>query len=129
MNEKVDNAVNTLDEASKTEAGRAALAGVADRLAALFGGRAFQAVKVVETRAICPTEPEQTEFDVLLSATGDKKIDVIKVVREVTGLGLKEAKDFVEKLSERCVKSGVDKVTALIIKGKLEMAGATAVLR
>ena len=66
---------------------------------------------------------EQSEFDVVLSAVGDKKINVIKAVREVTSLGLKEAKDLVES-TKPTVKEGVSKDEAANIKKKLEEAGA-----
>src|SRR6056297_3684984 len=68
-------------------------------------------------------EEEKTEFDVILEAAGDKKINVIKEVRAITGLGLKEAKDLVEA-GGKAVKEGVDKAEAEEIKGKLEAAGA-----
>lgn len=66
---------------------------------------------------------EKTEFDVVLLDAGDKKINVIKVVREITGLGLKEAKDAVEK-TPHTVKEAVSKDDAAAIKAKLEEAGA-----
>ena len=66
---------------------------------------------------------EQTEFAVILASVGDKKINVIKAVREVTSLGLKEAKDLVES-SKPTVKEGVSKEEAENIKKKLEEAGA-----
>lgn len=66
---------------------------------------------------------EKTEFDIILTDSGDKKINVIKVVREVTGLGLKEAKDAVEK-TPFTVKEGVKKEDADAIKAKFEEAGA-----
>jgi large subunit ribosomal protein L7/L12 len=68
---------------------------------------------------------EKTEFDVILTGFGDKKIQVIKVVRELTGLGLKEAKDLVEGVPKP-VKEGVSKDEAATIKKKLEEAGGTA---
>jgi large subunit ribosomal protein L7/L12 len=68
---------------------------------------------------------EKTEFDVILTGFGDKKIQVIKVVRELTGLGLKEAKDLVEGVPKP-VKEGVSKDEAATIKKKLEDAGGTA---
>ena len=71
---------------------------------------------------------EQTEFDVILSAAGDKKIQVIKVVREITGLGLKEAKDLVDG-TPKAVKEGVNKDEAEKIKKQLEAAGATVELK
>jgi large subunit ribosomal protein L7/L12 len=67
---------------------------------------------------------EQTEFDVMLLAAGEKKIQVIKVVRSVTGLGLKEAKAVVDE-APGAVKEGVTKEEAEKIKGELEEAGAT----
>lgn len=67
---------------------------------------------------------EKTEFDVILTGFGDKKIQVIKVVRELTGLGLKEAKDLVEGVPKP-VKEGVSKEEAATMKKKLEEAGGT----
>ncbi|MEP3231228.1 MAG: 50S ribosomal protein L7/L12 [Hyphomicrobiales bacterium] len=67
---------------------------------------------------------EKTEFDVILAGAGDKKINVIKEVRGITGLGLKEAKDLVEG-APKAVKEGVSKEEAEEIKGKLEAAGAS----
>jgi large subunit ribosomal protein L7/L12 len=67
---------------------------------------------------------EQTEFDVILKEIGGKKIQVIKVVRELTGLGLKEAKDLVDGFP-KSVKSGVGKDEAATMKAKLEAEGAT----
>src|SRR6185437_14235301 len=73
--------------------------------------------------AAAPVE-EQTEFSVVLAAVGDKKIEVIKEVRAITGLGLKEAKDLVES-APKPVKEGVSKDDAAKIKKQLEEAGAT----
>jgi large subunit ribosomal protein L7/L12 len=67
---------------------------------------------------------EQTEFDVILTAAGDKKIQVIKVVRELTSLGLKEAKDLVDK-APKAVKEGVSKAESEEVRAKLEEQGAT----
>jgi len=67
---------------------------------------------------------EKTEFDVVLAGVGDKKIQVIKVVREVTDLGLKEAKDLVDN-APKPVREGVSKEEAEAIKAKLEEQGAT----
>ena len=66
---------------------------------------------------------EQTEFDVILGSAGDQKIKVIKVVREITGLGLKEAKDLVDN-TPKALKEGVSKEEAEEIKAKLEEVGA-----
>ena len=71
---------------------------------------------------------EKTEFDVVLTAVGDKKINVIKEVRAITGLGLKEAKDLVEG-APKPVKEGVGKDEAEELKKKLEEAGASAELK
>ncbi len=71
---------------------------------------------------------EQTEFNVVLTSIGDKKIQVIKAVREITGLGLKEAKAVVDGAPGN-VKEGVSKDEAEEIKGKLEAAGASAELK
>jgi large subunit ribosomal protein L7/L12 len=71
---------------------------------------------------------EKTEFDVVLAAIGDKKINVIKEVRAITGLGLKEAKDLVEA-APKSVKEGVGKDEAEAAKKKLEEAGATVELK
>lgn len=72
--------------------------------------------------------PEKTEFDVVLSAVGDKKIQVIKVVRAITGLGLKEAKELVDG-APKPVKEGVPQDEADSIKGQLEEAGATVEIK
>ncbi len=69
-------------------------------------------------------QEEQTEFDVILTSVGDKKINVIKEVRAITGLGLKEAKDLVES-APKPVKEGVEKGEAEELKKKLEEVGAT----
>ena len=71
-----------------------------------------------------PAAEEKTEFDVVLSAAGDKKIQVIKVVREITGLGLKEAKDLVDG-APKPVKEKIAKAEADDLKKKLEEVGAT----
>jgi large subunit ribosomal protein L7/L12 len=72
--------------------------------------------------------PEKEEFDVVLTGSGDKKIQVIKVVRELTGLGLKEAKDLVDG-APKAVKEGVNKAEAEEIKKKLEAAGGSVELK
>src|SRR5512144_3278383 len=77
----------------------------------------------VAVAAAAPAAEEKTSFDVILSAAGDKKIQVIKVVRELTGLGLKEAKDLVDG-APQAVKAGVSKDEAAGIKAKLEEQGA-----
>lgn len=71
---------------------------------------------------------EKTEFDVILQSAGEKKINVIKVVRELTSLGLKEAKDLVDN-APNPVKEGVSKELAEEVKAKLEEAGATVAIK
>jgi large subunit ribosomal protein L7/L12 len=78
--------------------------------------------------AAAPAVEEQTEFTVMLNGAGDKKIQVIKVVREITGLGLKEAKDLVDG-APKPVKEGVSKDEANTIKAKLEEQGAAVELK
>jgi large subunit ribosomal protein L7/L12 len=82
----------------------------------------------VAAAAMAEPVEEQTEFDVVLAAVGDKKINVIKEVRAVTSLGLKEAKDLVEA-APKVVKEGVKKEEAEQIKKKLEEAGATVEIK
>jgi len=75
-----------------------------------------------------PAEEEKTSFDVILTGVGDKKIQVIKVVRELTALGLKEAKDLVDGAPQP-VKQGVNKEEADSMKAKLEAEGATVEIK
>ena len=82
------------------------------------------AVAAVGGGEAAPTAEAKTEFNVMLTAIGEKKINVIKEVRAVTGLGLKEAKDLVEA-APSMVKEAVPEAEANEIKGKLEEAGAT----
>ena len=90
-----------------------------------FGVSAAAPVGVVAVAgAAAPVVEEKTEFDVILTGFGDKKLNVIKAVREITGLGLKEAKDMVEGCP-KAVKEGVAKDEAEKIKAALEEAGAT----
>ncbi len=78
--------------------------------------------------AAAPAAEEKTEFDVVMSSFGENKVAVIKVVRAVTGLGLKEAKDLVEG-APSTVKEGVPKDEAEAVKKQLEEAGATATVK
>lgn len=78
--------------------------------------------------AAAPEVEEKTSFDVILSAAGDKKIQVIKVVRELTSLGLKEAKDLVDG-APKPVKTGISKEEAESVKAKLEEQGATVEIK
>jgi large subunit ribosomal protein L7/L12 len=78
--------------------------------------------------AAAPAAEEQTEFTVMLSAIGDNKVNVIKAVREITGLGLKEAKDLVDG-APKAVKEGINKTDAEAAKKKLEDAGGKAEIK
>ena len=78
--------------------------------------------------AAAPAAEEKTEFDVVMTNFGAKKLDVIKAVREITGLGLKDAKDLVEA-APKAIKEGVSKDEAEKIKKALEEAGATVELK
>lgn len=88
-----------------------------------FGVTAAAPVAVMAGGAAAPVAEEQTEFDVILVDAGASKINVIKVVREITGLGLKEAKDLVDS-APKPIKEKVGKEDADAIKAKLEEAGA-----
>ena len=95
-----------------------------------FGVSAAAPVGVVAAAggAAAPAAEEKTEFDVVLKSFGAKKLDVIKAVREITGLGLKEAKDMVEGCP-KAVKEGVSKDDAEKVKAELEAAGATVEIK
>lgn len=89
-----------------------------------FGVTAAAPVAAAAGPAAAVAVEEQTEFDVILTAAGAEKIKVIKVVRELTGLGLKEAKDLVDG-APKAVKEGVSKQEADEIKAKFDAVGAT----
>lgn len=105
-------------------------------------GELAELVKLMETKfgisaamaapaggaAAAESADEKTAWDVILTKGGDQKIQVIKVLREVTGLGLKEAKDIVDA-APKAVKTGLSKADAEELKKKLESAGATAELK
>ncbi|MBQ3927349.1 MAG: 50S ribosomal protein L7/L12 [Clostridia bacterium] len=78
--------------------------------------------------AAAPAAEEKTEFDVVMTGFGDKKLNVIKAVREITGLGLKEAKDMVEGVPQK-VKEGVSKEEADKVAAALQEAGATVEIK
>ncbi len=89
---------------------------------------AAPAVAVAAPGAAAPATEEKTEFDVVLTDFADKKIQVIKVVREITGLGLKEAKDLVEGVPKP-IKEAVEKKEAEDLKKKIEEAGGKAEIK
>ena len=93
-----------------------------------FGVSAAAPVAVAGAAAAAPAAEEKTEFDVVLKSFGAKKLDVIKVIREITGLGLKEAKEMVEG-APKTVKEGASKEDAEALKAKLAEAGATVELK
>lgn len=105
-----------LISAMEEKFGVSAAAAVAAAPAAAGGGEGGEAAE------------EQTEFDVVLSSFGDNKVGVIKAIRAITGLGLKEAKDMVEG-APATVKEGLEKEDAEAIKKQLEEAGASAELK
>ena len=93
-----------------------------------FGVSAAAPVMMAAGPAVAAVVEEQTEFTVVLKATGEKKVEVIKAVRAITGLGLKEAKDLVEGAPQN-VKEAVSKDDAAKFKKDLEAAGATVELK
>ena len=99
-----------------------------DTICEEFGVSAVAAAAPAAAGAAAPAEEEKTEFDVVLEGFGDNKIAVIKVVREMTGLGLKEAKDLVEG-APKAVKEGLPKADAEAAAKKLEEAGAKVALK
>jgi len=105
------------------------LAELVKELEAKFGvSAAAPAAAAAAPAAAAAVVEEKDEFDVILSDSGDKKINVIKVVRAVTGLGLKEAKDLVDG-APQTVKAGVSKAEAAELKKQLEEAGAKVELK
>ncbi|HCS24097.1 MAG TPA: 50S ribosomal protein L7/L12 [Alphaproteobacteria bacterium] len=93
-----------------------------------WGVSAAAPVAVAAVGGGAPAAEAKTEFDVVLAAAGDKKIEVIKIVREITGLGLKEAKDLVEG-APKPLKQGASKAEADELKKKLEDVGAKVELK
>ncbi|WP_152208466.1 50S ribosomal protein L7/L12 [Marinobacter changyiensis] len=93
-----------------------------------FGVSAAAAVAAAPAAAEAAVVEEQTEFDVILTGPGEKKVNAIKAVRELTGLGLKEAKEMVDS-APSTIKEGVNKADADAAKKKLEEAGASVELK
>jgi len=129
MSEKLANIVESISNLTVLE-----LAELVKQLEEKFGIQAqpvgFIPQGVAQPSAAQPsaTQEQKTEFNVILTNAGNNKIQVIKVVREITGLGLKEAKDFVESLP-KVVKENIPKEQAEEIKKKLEAAGATVEIK
>ena len=123
---KVDDLLEQIGSLTVLEA-----AELKDKMEETFGVSAAAPVAVAAAggaAAGAAAEEEKSEFDVVLAAVGDKKIQVIKVVREVTSLGLKEAKELVDN-APGAVKEGATKEEAEAIKEKLEEQGATVELK
>ena len=120
---KIDKIVEDLSGLTVLEA-----AELAKALEEKWGVSAAAAVAVAAPAAAAAAVEEQTEFSVILKSGGDKKINVIKEVRAITGLGLKEAKDLVEA-GGKAVKEGVTKDEAQKIKKQLEDQGAVVELK
>ncbi len=126
MSEKISEIVEkikalTLVEASELKTALEEEFGVTAAAPVVMGG-------AVAAGGAAEAEEEKTEFDVILATFGDKKINVIKVVRAHTGLGLKEAKDLVDGVP-KTVKEAVSKDEAAKIKAELEEAGATVEIK
>lgn len=121
MSDKIQTIIDTVKELSVIE-----LSDLVKAFEEEFGVSAAAPVAVAAVGGAAPAAAaeEQTEFDVILSAVGGNKIAVIKVVREVTGLGLKEAKEVVDN-APKAVKEKIEKAEAEEIKKKLEEAGAS----
>jgi large subunit ribosomal protein L7/L12 len=124
---KIDQVIEIIESMSVLE-----LSDLSKSLQDKFGVSAAVSVATAQApvgvaEAAAPVE-EQTEFSAVLSAVGDKKIQVIKVVRELTGLGLKEAKDLVDG-APKPVKEGVSKEEAETVKAKLTEVGATVEIK
>jgi large subunit ribosomal protein L7/L12 len=122
---KLEKLVDDLSALTVLEA-----ADLAKMLEEKWGVTAAAAVAVAAGPAAGPVEAaeEQTEFTVMMTSFGEKKIEVIKEVRAITGLGLKEAKDLVEA-APKAVKEGVSKAEAEKLKAQLEAAGAKVELK
>jgi large subunit ribosomal protein L7/L12 len=127
MSEKVQQAFDIIKEMTVVE-----LSNLSKKMQEEFGvtpaAAAPMAMPGAGAGGAAAVVEEKTEFDVVLESAGAKKIQVIKVVRELTSLGLKEAKDLVEGAPQK-VKEGVPREEADAAKAKLEEAGATVVLK
>ena len=122
-NEKITNIVEEIKTLTILE-----LADLVKAVEEEFGVSAAPVAAVAVAGAAAPAAEEKTEFDVVMTSFGAKKLDVIKVVREITGLGLKEAKEMVEG-APKALKEGASKEDAEALKAKLTEAGATVELK
>ena len=122
MSEKVTKFIDEIKELTVLE-----LADLVKALEEEFGVSAAAGAVVVAGPAAEAAE-EKTEFDVVMTSFGEKKLDVIKAIREITGLGLKEAKDLVEGVPSS-IKEGISKADAEALKEKLTAAGAVVEIK
>ena len=121
--EKITAIIDSVKELSVLE-----LKELIDAYCEEFGVSAVAAAAPAAAGAAAAAEEEKTEFDVILAEAGATKMQVIKVVKEITGLGLKEAKDLVDG-APKAIKEGVSKEEAESIKSQLEEAGAEVELK
>jgi large subunit ribosomal protein L7/L12 len=125
--EKITNLVDQIGELTVIELSELVKA-IEDKFGVVAAAPVMMAGAAPAAAAEAAPVEEQTEFDVMLSSVGEKKIQVIKVVRELTGLGLKEAKDLVEGAPSKVLEA-VDKGAAASAKTKLEEQGATVTIK
>lgn len=123
MSDKIQQAFDIIKEMTVVE-----LSDLSKKMQDEFGVSPAMAAPVVMAGGGGEAVEEKTEFDVVLESAGDKKIQVIKVVRELTSLGLKEAKELVDS-APKAVKEGIAKEDAEAAKAKLEEVGASVVLK
>ena len=123
VSQEMENFISYVEKLSVLELSKLVKA-LEDRLGVSAAAPVAVAAAAPAAAAAAPAEEEKTEFDAVLASVGDQKIKVIKVVREITGLGLKEAKALVDG-APKPLKEGVAKEEAEEIKTKLEEVGAT----
>jgi large subunit ribosomal protein L7/L12 len=121
--EKITAIINSVKELSVLE-----LKELIDAYCEEFGVSAVAAAAPAAAGAAAPAEEEKTEFNVILAEIGDQKMQVIKTVKEITGLGLKEAKELVDN-APKAIKEGASKADAEDIQKKLEAVGAKVELK
>ncbi len=124
---KIEEIINTIGELSVLELAELVKA-LEDKFGVSAAAPMMMAGAVPAGEGGAEAEVEQVEFDVVLTSAGDKKIQVIKVVREITSLGLKEAKALVDE-APKAVKEAISKQEAEEIQGRLSEAGATAEIK
>ena len=123
MAEKIDKIVAAVEELTVLE-----LNELVKAIEEKFGVSAAAPVMMAGAAPVAAAEEEKSDYDVILAGIGEQKMTVIKVVKEITGLGLKEAKELVDS-APKAVKEGVSKADAEDIQKKLQEAGATVELK